>query len=395
MTLNRIAYISSDGNLFTIRPDGTDPRKLTVTDLRGQVSYAWPTWSPDSTRLAISRVTASGTSTVFSLEVVNASTRSVTKIYDNEPDTLQIAQGSPHYVHWSPDSRHITFIASTPSELTLFISTPSEGRGPDPLVGRVPLYFSWASNSSAFLIHRGQDLLLASPGDVGPRSSRPVGTAGLGFKAPALSPDATKMVYADGDDSGGSLYLADTQPSSPTAAGAKSILDVGHLSAFLWSPTRDEIAVADVIGARGFPYDRVTIVSSDGGSKTVVAQEPVLAFFWSPDGEKLAYVAFDTERRSLLWKYVDRSAEEPIELLEFSPSPEFTTMILHFDQYAYSNSVWSPDSSQIVFSGTVGPVKPSQNGNSPGADRVYVLDVKEGSVPREIATSRFATWSWR
>ena len=392
MTSNRIAYISSDGNLFTIRPDGTDARKLTVTDLRGRVSYAWPTWSPDGTSLAVSRVTASATGAFFSLEVVNASTGSVTKIYDNEPNTLQVAQGSPHYVYWSPDSRHITFIAGTPSELTLFISTPKEGRGPDPLVGRTPLYFSWAGNSSAFLIHRGQDLLLVSPDDVRSESSRPVGIAGLGFRAPALSPDATKMVYAHEDHTGAFLYVADTQPS---LTGAKSILDIGSSSAFLWSPTRDEIAVAHTIGGRGIPYDRVTIVSSDGGSETIVAKEQVLAFFWSPDGEKLAYVAFDMETQAFLWKYVDRSTGEATELLEFSPSPEFVTMIFFFDQYAYSNSVWSPDSSQIVFSGTVGPGRPSRNGGSAGADRVYVLDVKAGSIPREIATSRFATWSWR
>ena len=76
--VNRIAYVGSDGNIFTIRPDGTDSRRLTTTDLRvgpgghifvqaarSQVFYAWPTWSPDSTKLAVSRSSVQGNSGPF------------------------------------------------------------------------------------------------------------------------------------------------------------------------------------------------------------------------------------------------------------------------------------------------------------------------------------------
>ena len=78
MAVNRIAYIGSNGNIFTIKPDGTDSRRLTTTDLRvglgghvmaqaseTQVFYAWPTWSPDSTKLAASRITVEETRTTF------------------------------------------------------------------------------------------------------------------------------------------------------------------------------------------------------------------------------------------------------------------------------------------------------------------------------------------
>ena len=44
MAVNRIAYTGSDGNIFTINPDGTDSRRLTTTDLRVGSSEAtsWP-----------------------------------------------------------------------------------------------------------------------------------------------------------------------------------------------------------------------------------------------------------------------------------------------------------------------------------------------------------------
>ena len=81
--------------------------------------------------------------------------------------------------------------------------------------------------------------------------------------------------------------------------------------------------------------------------------------------------------------------------MEYTPSAESLTMFSFFDQYAYSNSVWSPDSSQIVFSGTISTPDPRRNGATPEEDKVYVLDLREGAAPREIATSRFAVWSWK
>ena len=46
MAVNRIAYIGSDGNVFTIKPDGTDSRRLTTTDLRaGPGVTSWPRYS--------------------------------------------------------------------------------------------------------------------------------------------------------------------------------------------------------------------------------------------------------------------------------------------------------------------------------------------------------------
>ena len=44
--VNRIAVVGTDGNLFTIGPDGDDLLKLTEDASEGQM-YRYPTWSPD------------------------------------------------------------------------------------------------------------------------------------------------------------------------------------------------------------------------------------------------------------------------------------------------------------------------------------------------------------
>ena len=407
MAVNRIAYVGSDGNLFTINPDGTDPRKLTTTDTtvgpaghfstqgtQNQDFYSWPTWSPDSTKLAVSRVTIAGDSFSLSLEVVDTSNNAVTNIYDNEPNTIPIAQGAPHYTYWSPDGKQLTFLASTQMELSLFVRSLEDRGEPVPLVGQAPIYFNWAGDSSAILIHSADQLLLVRPGVKGSQPIEPLGTVGLGFRAPALSREATKMVYLAEGAGGYTLYLADTLPGLERAT---PILDVGPGSAFLWSPIRDEVAVAEAssITAAGPVYERLIIITSDGVSQRVAISEPFLAFFWSPDGEKLAYFALEQETQAFSWKYIDRSGGNPVELVQFLPSADYATVISFFDQYSYSNSVWSPDSRSLVFSGTLNSGAQSRNGGSPEIDRVYVIDVKEGSIPREIATSRFAVWSWR
>ena len=405
MGVNRIAYVGAEGNIFTIRPDGTDSRRLTSTDLRvgpagpgmaqvtsSEVVYTWPTWSPESDRLAASRIIVDGNSALFSLEVLDASTGRATLIYDNEPGTLPIAQGSPHYIYWSPDGKHLTFIASTPGELALFITTPGEGVAPTRLAGQGPLYFSWADNSSAFLVHRGTDLLLTtlSPSGDHLQGPQPVGLGSLGFRAPVLSRDGSKMAYVAEEDGEQFLSVSDAQPQLPNA---ERLLKVGSVSAFLRSPTRDEVAVADA--TTGPLYERVSLVALDGTAARALVTEPLLAFFWSPDGEKIAYFNYDPAARSFTLKYVDRTEGTPVTLAEFLPSPEFLTMITFFDQYAYSNSIWSPDSTKIVFSGAIGPGAPRRNGSTPDGNKAYVVDVREGSLTREIATSRFAVWSWK
>ena len=410
MEVDRIAYIGPDGNIFTIKPDGTDSRRITTTDLRvgpaghilaqgsqSQVIYAWPTWSPDSTKLAASRITVDGESVGFTLEIVDALTGETSAIYDNDPNTAPIARNAPHYIYWQPDSKHLTFIAATITGLSLFSNIPDGSRNVTRLASEGPLYYSWASDSSSVLIHRGMELLMMhlDRDDIG--SPHLLGTTSAGFRTPAFSPDVSKIVYVAEDGGSDALYIAETGSiqGGLLQSDARSILDVGQSSAFLWSPTRDEIAVVDTVGSTRIGYDRLTIVGSDGSSKRTPVNEPLLAFFWSPDGNRIVYVAFDAASNTLTWKYIERSGERTISLVEFVPSTEFLTMITFFEQYAYSNSIWSPDGSKIVFSGIVNPGDQGRNGASPDGMKAHVLDVREGATPREIATSQLAVWSWR
>ena len=404
LAVNRIAFIGSDGGIFTIKPDGTDRRQLTTTDLRAgpagpilaqgaqsQLVYAWPTWSPDSTKLAASLIAVDSETATFSLEVLDATTGQSQRAYLNEPNSGPIARGAPHYMYWSPDSKRLAFIAATPAELAMYVSTPGEGTPPDKLIGQGPIYFVWSSDSRSLLMHRGPDLMQASFVGESLETPRPLLSVGFGFRAPAISADGSKIAYTGEDDGEDALFTADF---NDRLTGSRAVMELGPSAAFLWSPIADEIAVAETFSSTTQLYDRLTLVSSDGSSRRVLADELVLAFFWSPTGKKIVYVAFDQSDQAFSWKYVDRSGGDAVKLTEFVPSTDFFTYLTFFDQYAYSNSIWSPDGSQIVFSGTI-PANLRRNGSSPVEEKVYVLEVKEGSAPLEIATSRIAVWSWK
>jgi hypothetical protein len=69
-------------------------------------------------------------------------------------------------------------------------------------------------------------------------------------------------------------------------------------------------------------------------------------------------------------------------------------MLSFFDQYAYSHSPWSPDSTRLVVAGTQAAPFERRNGHTPTGARVFVIDAVGDVSPREIAEGILAFWSW-
>ncbi len=84
--MDRIAYVGTDGNIFTINPDGSDSRRLTGNITAGAqgiiqasllqegfIFYTWPTWSPDGKKLAVSQIILEGDVPTVSLFTLGTS----------------------------------------------------------------------------------------------------------------------------------------------------------------------------------------------------------------------------------------------------------------------------------------------------------------------------------
>ena len=400
MSVDRIAYTGSDGELFTIKPDGTDSKRLaggntppSARHIPAQVApgaslYSWPTWSPSGNSIATSRVSQLSQELQVSIEVFDTASAQSVEVYENEPQVFPlIADDAPHYLYWSPDDRYLTFIAATTSGLTLFAALP-DGQAPaKPLATQGPIYFSWAQDSSSILMHRGQDLLLARAPFV--QSYEEITRLDANFRAPAYSPTSSQAVYMGRATGGDALYLVDTQQDTP----ARELVEVVNSTSFLWSPSGEEIAVADSPSPSQPFYHRLRIVRADGSGTREVFQEPFISFFWSPNTESILYATVASSEQALLWKVVSSAGGPPRELLEFIPSGELSTLLTFSDQYAYSHSLWSPDSTRFVFAGVLRQSPTGTNGQTPTSSKVYVVDVESGT-PREIASGRMALWSW-
>ncbi|MGH2543865.1 MAG: hypothetical protein ACRDIB_13765, partial [Ardenticatenaceae bacterium] len=257
-----------------------------------------------------------------------------------------------------------------------------------------PFYFSWNPEGQRMLAHIGADELAFIHLD-GSRERVDV-DAGQ-FHAPHWSADGQRLAYVvEGEEREGTLLVRD--------AGGEQTLEIASQPGTFslnWSPDSRRLAYSFTEEWTGLvAYGPLWVRDIGTGETRELSKEPVVAFFWSPDGSKLAFLRpelRDTAPRApqtapfrqqtLIWlRWHVWDGERTYPLVRFSPSQSFLLdYVRYFNQYAQSISLWSPDSRMLLFAGT------SEDGRA----GIWTLPVEPGSLPQRVARGTLATWAPR
>ena len=122
-----------------------------------------------------------------------------------------------------------------------------------------------------------------------------------------------------------------------------------------------------------------------------MVKDHFVAYFWSPDGERILYVKRKLDTGLWTWAVVEVKDGKTYEVVDFVPSRPLLLVFQYFDQYALSHRFWSPDSKRFVFTGSVGAdTPPAMALHSP---TVYAVEATQHATPKALADGHIAFWS--
>ena len=395
-----IAYLGTDGNMYIVDQGGSHPKKLTedavIPDSQTApfLYYQNPTWSPDGSQLAFMGIKAEGGQTLSKVMVANLDDDSVNEIYKSESE-------HPIYLNWSPDNSNLSFISTNVTGQNMILqSIPAKGGERTILDTGSPYYWSWAPDGHVMIVHAGGTaasapehlaFLNVASSTVTEQS---LDSTSAPFQAPAWSPDGNYIALAQVSNKENQIIVTDAAGQNPKKVGTFT-----SKTAFAWSSDSTHLAYIDgeqVLDAGTFGPLRIVDPKT---SKESSVDANVVAFFWSPSGEEIAYfillqanadsggsdAAPSTPQYVLQLHVLNVISGETRELFTYRPTQQFLSILPYFDQYHQSVTIWSPDNNNLVLSFM-------DNSGNPG---IAVVAASGKLEPRILAQGYLAFWSWK
>ena len=395
--VNRIAIVNAQEQIETMSPTGDNRRVLTLRS--DNTAFQYPAWAPDGRHLAVIGSNNAG-GAIYALEdAARVGSLAKHRLYASNREV-------PFYLFWSPDSSHLAFLANHAGDQLGLNVVVGDGTEESRLLATgAPFYWDWSDDSRQLLIHSGPNRdnnTLALIGLNGETQADNLAVPGF-FQAPGIGGNGRYWAFAEEAGDGlSALVVVDTQTGERQAHQ-----EAGSL-AFSWSPAQDQLAYTNgEINTHPF-WGPLQLLDMAQGETRLLSAQTVLAFFWSPDGQSIAFVTLggreEEEGINALAKtrHIGRLAAAPaqqgdgfltlsvvdvatgsgLRLLDFQPTLAWLAQFLpYFDQYSLSHRIWSPDSSALVL-----PVHEAE-------EDVILVVPAAGGAPFRLAEGDMAFWS--
>ncbi|MBA3361287.1 MAG: PD40 domain-containing protein [Acidimicrobiia bacterium] len=271
-----------------------------------------PSWAPDST---------------FAVWTEFDATENVARIAMGNGESQRRVDGStiPFFYGFSPDGKTLAYLGNDPAgggvALGLLDVASSTPRLVD--VGQ-PFYFDWSADSTQLLVHANQSDTYLLDLDGG---SQPLDIAPGVYQAPLFLDDGRVLVVENR-----SLVAVDHGSED-----REVIADIGGFSLFTAAGDRVAFTSNDAYAAGPLA---VSTVGDD--NQTLITDQPVIAFEWSPNGELLYYLSLSPDGLiPAIW-----DGNDSVEFEVTLPSTVYLQSYLPFwDQYSRFHTLWKADSS--------------------------------------------------
>jgi len=389
-----IAFVGTDGNLYLADQSGSTT-KLTndaQSSNGSHVTYVSPVWSPDGRQLAYARYLtdpASGNSTA-SLQVLDLKTH-------RDVNTFTSEQLQPFYFDWAPDGRRIAVLSDHSGTLELGVVRAERPGSYHEIDSGSPYYWAWTADGNKIVSHT--DFTAKNGGRVSiipvddPQKKVDLRGDFELFQAPAVLPNGDIVTV---ESSGTSSRLAAV---SPSGTGSELFAPNGE-EGFLFSvsPNGKLLAYLDSQSIDG-TMRSVLHVWDLVAHKELQALDKlsVLAFYWAPDSSKIAFfIPAAGEKVDGSYAQIPSLPHVSLEVLDvrsgkfwnlaaFPLTQGLLSTLPYTDQYQHSQTIWSPNSSYLVYTAYT----------PRGLPGVFVAEADGNIKPTKIADGDFAVWSWK
>jgi TolB protein len=414
-----------DGNVVAVaRPDGNSYQAL---DGDSQLIAAQPTWSRAGDKLVWSSVSALR-------QLARVQSFDEEGVTDGAPLDSE-AQGPPvFYYQWTDDGDTIMYLRNSPTGSGIEAGALIPGRPIEPVDGGAPFFVSWsptgdrvAANVDDRSVRIYDQFASVAQNGASPGDDTPVFQLlmdGTGFSAPAWIDENTVLIVLDGwltalvlDENGQERErVRVTQAATPVRfVVSPDRRRVAYQAVDRFGPEIDQAGLATVddrgerSGSRPIgpgagldaavgvdpvqvPVLRALVVYDlETGSRETVTDDAALAWEWSPDGTKLAWLRPESAGgRGARWRFWSVDGAQPAgdrttPVVAIS-AKEALNYLPFFAQYTQSVNRWSPDSTAFAIAGGITPT------SGPPRQGIWVHLVDQPARPVLVAEGDFVTW---